>query len=112
MKNLRRTPWVETHSLGQEDPLEKEMTLHSSILAWKISWTEEPGRLYNLWGCKEMDMTEHQINAYLYNCSSFPPVDADFHLSVDTTKTLAFSAHQSCIKKKRRQSLEEIERWL
>ena len=30
---------------GQEDPLEKEMATHSSILAWKISWTEEPGRL-------------------------------------------------------------------
>ena len=30
-------------SLGQEDPLEKEMATHSSILAWRISWTEEPG---------------------------------------------------------------------
>ena len=33
--------WVQ--SLGLEDPLEKEMATHSSILAWKISWTEEPG---------------------------------------------------------------------
>ena len=32
-------------SLGQEDPLEKEIENHSSILAWKIPWTEEPGRL-------------------------------------------------------------------
>ena len=32
-------------SLGQEDPLEKEMATHSSILPWEISWTEEPGRL-------------------------------------------------------------------
>ena len=32
-------------SLGPEDPLEKEMATHSSIHAWKISWTEEPGRL-------------------------------------------------------------------
>ena len=31
--------------LGREDPLEKEMATHSSILAWRISWTEEPGRL-------------------------------------------------------------------
>ena len=31
--------------LGQEDPLEKEVTTHSSILAWRILWTEEPGRL-------------------------------------------------------------------
>ena len=35
--------WVQ--SLGQEDPLEKEMTTHSSILAWRIPWTEEPGGL-------------------------------------------------------------------
>ena len=34
-------------SLGQEDPLEKEMATHSSILAWEIPWTEEPGRLYS-----------------------------------------------------------------
>ena len=35
--------WVQ--SLSQEDPLEKEMTTHSSILAWKIPWMEEPGKL-------------------------------------------------------------------
>ena len=35
--------WV--RSLGQEDPLEKEMATHSSILAWRILWAEEPGRL-------------------------------------------------------------------
>ena len=35
-------------SLGGEDPLEKEMATHSSILAWKISWTEEPGRLQSM----------------------------------------------------------------
>ena len=38
-----RETWV--RSLGQEDPLEKEMATHSSILAWRISWTEEPGGL-------------------------------------------------------------------
>ena len=35
-------------SLGQEDLLEKEMATHSSILAWKIPWTEEPGRLQSM----------------------------------------------------------------
>ena len=35
-------------SLGQEDPLEKEMATHSSILAWEIPWTEEPGGLQSL----------------------------------------------------------------
>ena len=44
--------------LGQEDPLERGLATHSSILAWRIPWTEEPGGLYGLWGCKEPDMTE------------------------------------------------------
>ena len=35
-------------SLGQEDPLEKEMAAHYSVLAWEISWTEEPGRLQSI----------------------------------------------------------------
>ena len=47
--------WVE--SLGQEDSLEKEMATHSSILAWKIPWMEEPGRLQSM-GLKELDRTE------------------------------------------------------
>ena len=38
--------WVQ--SLGQEDPLEKEMANHSSIPAWEIPWTEEPGRLQSM----------------------------------------------------------------
>ena len=41
-----RETWV--RSLGQEDPLEKEMATLSSILAWKIPWTEEPGRLQSI----------------------------------------------------------------
>ena len=45
--------WVQ--SLGWEDPLEKEMATHSSILAWKIPWTEELGG-YGLRGRKESDM--------------------------------------------------------
>ena len=36
-------------SLGQEDPLEKEMATHSSTLAWKISWMEEPDELQSMW---------------------------------------------------------------
>ena len=39
--------WV--RSLGREDPLEKEMATHSSTLAWKIAWMEEPGRLQSMW---------------------------------------------------------------
>ena len=40
-------PWV--WSLGQEDALEKEIATHSSILAWRILWTEEPGGLQSMW---------------------------------------------------------------
>ena len=47
--------WVQ--SLGQEDPLEKEMATHSNILALEIPWTEEPGGLQSL-GRKESDRTE------------------------------------------------------
>ena len=48
--------WVP--SLGGEDPLEKEMGAHPSTLAWKIPWTEEPGRLQSLGSQRESDMTE------------------------------------------------------
>ena len=48
--------WVQ--SLGQEDPLEKEMATHSSILAWRIPRTEEPGGLHSPQGLKESDTTE------------------------------------------------------
>ena len=41
---------------GQEDPLEEGMATHSSILAWRIPWTEEPGG-YSSWGHKELDTT-------------------------------------------------------
>ena len=47
--------WV--RSLSREDPLEKEMATQSSTLAWKIPWTEEPGRLLSM-GLQRVDMTE------------------------------------------------------
>ena len=56
VKNLpaKQKTWV--WSLGQEDPLEKEMATHSSTLIWRIPWTEEPGRVQSM-GYKESDMT-------------------------------------------------------
>ena len=66
VKNLpamQETPGTSVWSLGWEDPLEKEMATHSSIRAWKIPWTEEPGRPQSR--ChQESDTTEH---AHLYN---------------------------------------------
>ena len=54
MQEVQET-WVQ--SLGWEDPLEKEMAIHSSILAWKIPWTEEPGGLQFM-GSQESDTTD------------------------------------------------------
>ena len=48
VKNLPAIQETQFRSLGQEDPLEKEMSTHSSILAWEISWTEELGGLQSV----------------------------------------------------------------
>ena len=48
VKNLPAMQETWFRSLGQEDPLEKGMATHSSILAWRIPWTEEPGRLQSM----------------------------------------------------------------
>ena len=56
VKNLPAVQQMWVQFLGQEDPLEKEMATHSSILAWRIPWTEEPGRLQSM-GLQELDMT-------------------------------------------------------
>ena len=45
---VQETPQMQVQSLGWEDPLEKEVATHSSILAWNIPWTEEPGGLQSM----------------------------------------------------------------
>ena len=57
VKNLPAMQETQVQSLGQEDPLEKGMATHSSILAWRIPWREEPDRLQS-WSHKESDTTE------------------------------------------------------
>ena len=57
LKRLPPMQETQVQSLGQEDPLEKGMVTHSSILAWRIPGTEEPVG-YRPWGHKESDMTE------------------------------------------------------
>ena len=49
LKHLPAVQETYVQSLGQEDPLEKEMPIHPSILAWKIPWTEEPSGLQSTW---------------------------------------------------------------
>ena len=58
--NLPAIQETQVRSLGQEDALEKEMATHSSILAWRIPWTEEPGGL-TMRGHNELDTTEQLI---------------------------------------------------
>ena len=48
IKNLLAMQNIQVRSLGQEDPLEKGMAAHSSILVWRIPWTEEPGGLLSM----------------------------------------------------------------
>ena len=48
VKRLSTMRETRVRSLGREDPLEKEMAIHSSTIAWKIPWTEEPGRLQSM----------------------------------------------------------------
>ena len=52
VKNLSATQETWVRFLGWEDRLEKEIVTYSSILAWRIPWTEEPGKLQS-WGCKD-----------------------------------------------------------
>ena len=47
---------------------EKEMATHTSTLAWKIPWMEEPGRLHSPWGCEESDTTERLHFHYSLSC--------------------------------------------
>ena len=57
VKNLSARQETRIQSLGWEDPLEKGMATHSSMLAWRIPWTEEPGGLQSM-GLQESDATE------------------------------------------------------
>ena len=57
VKHLSTLQETRVQALGWEDPLEKEMAIHSSTVAWKIPWTEEPGRLQSM-GSQKSDMTE------------------------------------------------------
>ena len=73
-----REAWV--RSLGQEDPLEKEMAPHSSPLAWKIPWMEEPGGLQS-WGRKESVVTE-RLPFHTFETLGTRATDCGGHLSL------------------------------
>ena len=60
-KNLPAMQETWVRSLGLEDTLEKGIATHSSIVAWRILWTEKPDGLHSPWGHRESDMTEQLI---------------------------------------------------
>ena len=70
VKRLSTMQKTRVQSLGWEDLLEKEMVTHSSILAGRIPWTEEPGRLHP-WGHKETDSTERLPFFFFPSCKGF-----------------------------------------
>ena len=77
VKSLPAMRETQVQSLGWEDPLEKEIAIHSSILAWKIPWMEEPGRLQSI-GLEELDTTSQLNNNHhpkIYHLSHFNSVD-------------------------------------
>ena len=64
VKSLPAELETRVQSLGQEDPLEKEIATHSSIPAWKIPWVEEPGRLQSMGSQRVRHDWETSLNLY------------------------------------------------
>ena len=91
-------------SLGQEDPLEEGMATDSSILAWKIPWTEEPGELQSM-GLQRAGhnwVTENTLGATLYPChlcaknSNLQPIPTITTITMDKTHTSSLSSLSKC----------------
>ena len=66
VRNLHAVQETQVQSLGWEDPLEKEVATHSSVLAWEIPWTEEPGGLQS--------MGSQRVDRYIDSCKCFKPL--------------------------------------
>ena len=74
---MQETQQIEVQSLGQEDPLEEEMLAYSSILAWKIPWTEEPGGLQSM-GSQRVRHDRVSTHAFIitFGCAVFVALQA------------------------------------
>ena len=80
VKNLLAMQETQVQFLGWEDTLEKEMAIYSSILAWRIPWTEEPGRLYIVHGVEK-------IQAQLSDCHSLTCLKGGNPLCFENSRT-------------------------
>ena len=88
---------MRVQSLGQEDPLEKEMATHSNILAWEIPWTEEPGGLQAM-GRKESIRIEHGLSTHngpwRYKISHSPCPPKVFSIVTERQKLASFNLNR------------------
>ena len=81
---LQETRQTQVPSLGREDPLEEETATHSSMLAWRVPWTEEPLQAYSPWGHKELRerASEPRMSAWsapaLYELSTWESSNTNF----------------------------------
>ena len=71
---MQETQKTQVESLGREDPLEKEIATHSSILAWRIPQRNLTG--HSPWACKEWNMTEQLTHTYKHSPDSLQPLPA------------------------------------
>ena len=81
---------TQVQSLGREGPLEKEMATRSSVLAWRIPWTEESGGLQSM-DHKELDMTD-QTHTHTYTHTIVTQVEGKF---TDATRGIIFASRTS-----------------
>ena len=89
VKNLSAMQETQVPSLGWEDPLEEGMATHSSILAWRIPWTEEPGGLRSM-GCKESNTTEQLTHTHIF---PFRVFSLNYVVKILITKNTIFLKH-------------------
>ena len=96
--SVQETQEMQVHFLGWEDTLEEGMATHSSILAWRIPWAEEPSRLQSR-GCIELDttdMTKHTAQSFYYLCLRNNPIKMHLYiLSIFLTSTGIATSVQS-----------------
>ena len=70
---MQETPETLVQSLGRDDSLEEEVVTHSSICAWKIPWTEEPGRLQSMGSQSQTRLSTQKTHTHTVGATSPPP---------------------------------------
>ena len=97
VKRLRATQETLVQSLGQEDPLEKETVTHSSTLAWKIPWTEKPGRLQSMASQRVgTGLSDFTFNAEITFTLPLSPISPLFQLRSKTVVITRANTHTTC----------------